>query len=404
MTTTIWRNANVATFCGDTPYGWLPGATIVTRGNEVIWLGADRDLPATLVGESANEHHLGGACVTPGLIDCHTHLVYAGNRAREFELRLQGATYEEIARAGGGIRSTAATREASDDQLLSLAVARAKALMREGVTAVEIKSGYGLSEVDEARCLRMARRVGEALPLTVRTTFLGAHAIPPEFDQRADDYVAAVCDWMPRLHAEGLIDAVDAFCERIGFTVAQTRQVFERARSLGLPVKLHAEQLSDQHGAALAAEFAALSCDHLEYVGSDGIAAMASAGTVAVLLPGAYYFCARHSCRRLRRCARRACPLRWRPTTIRFVAHPVAAPDDEHGMHAVPHDAGRSVARVHRQRGAGTGLTARVRSAGRWCAPTLPCGTRSIRVTWSIASAIIHCNNWIQGGQRVAID
>ena len=291
MTTTIWRNANVATFCGDTPYGWLPGTTIVTRGNEVIWLGADRDLPATLVGESANEHDLGGACVTPGLIDCHTHLVYAGNRAREFELRLQGATYEEIARAGGGIRSTvAATREASDDQLLSLAVARAKALMREGVTAVEIKSGYGLSEVDEARCLRVARRVGEALPLTVRTTFLGAHAIPPEFDQRADDYVAAVCDWMPRLHAEGLIDAVDAFCERIGFTVAQTRQVFERARSLGLPVKLHAEQLSDQHGAALAAEFAALSCDHLEYVGSDGIAAMASAGTVAVLLPGAYYF------------------------------------------------------------------------------------------------------------------
>ncbi|HQA35320.1 MAG TPA: imidazolonepropionase, partial [Casimicrobium huifangae] len=291
MTTTIWRNANVATFCGDKPYGWLPGTTIVTRGNEVIWLGADRDLPATLVGESANEHDLGGACVTPGLIDCHTHLVYAGNRAREFELRLQGATYEEIARAGGGIRSTvAATREASDDQLLSLAVARAKALMREGVTAVEIKSGYGLSEVDEARCLRVARRVGEALPLTVRTTFLGAHAIPPEFDQRADDYVAAVCDWMPRLHAEGLIDAVDAFCERIGFSAAQTRQVFERARSLGLPVKLHAEQLSDQHGAALAAEFAALSCDHLEYVGSDGIAAMASAGTVAVLLPGAYYF------------------------------------------------------------------------------------------------------------------
>ena len=291
MTTTIWRNANVATFCGDTPYGWLPGTTIVTRGAEVIWLGADRDLPATLGGESANEHDLGGACVTPGLIDCHTHLVYAGNRAREFELRLQGATYEEIARAGGGIRSTvAATRDASDDQLLSLAVARATALMREGVTAVEIKSGYGLSEVDEARCLRVARRVGEALPLTVRTTFLGAHAIPPEFDQRADDYVAAVCDWMPRLHAEGLIDAVDAFCERIGFTVAQTRQVFERARSLGLPVKLHAEQLSDQHGAALAAEFAALSCDHLEYVGSDGIAAMASAGTVAVLLPGAYYF------------------------------------------------------------------------------------------------------------------
>ncbi len=284
-----WRNANVATFAGAAPYGWLADASIVTDGDHVVWIGPDRELPREFA--AAIEHDVGGACVTPGLIDCHTHLVYAGNRAREFELRLTGATYEEIARAGGGIRSTvAATRAASDDQLLALAVARARALMREGVTAVEIKSGYGLRESDEARSLRVARGVGEALPLTVRTTFLGAHAIAPEFDGRADDYVDAVCDWMPRLHAEGLIDAVDAFCERIGFSVAQTRRVFERARALGLPVKLHAEQLSDQHGAALAAEFAALSCDHLEYLGADGIAAMAKAGTVAVLLPGAYYF------------------------------------------------------------------------------------------------------------------
>jgi len=285
----VWRNANIATFSGQAAYGWIEGASIVTRGDAVEWVGTDRDLPAAFA--SARSHDLGGACVTPGLIDCHTHLVYAGNRAREFELRLTGATYEEIARAGGGIRSTvAATRAASEGELRVLAQQRARALQREGVTTIEIKSGYGLSEADEARSLRVARSVGRTLPLTVRTTFLGAHAIPPEFEGRADDYVDAVCEWMPRLHGEGLIDAVDAFCERIGFTIAQTRRVFECARALGLPVKLHAEQLSDQHGAALAAEFAALSCDHLEYLGADGIAAMAAAGSVAVLLPGAYYF------------------------------------------------------------------------------------------------------------------
>ena len=204
---------------------------------------------------------------------------------------MQGATYEEISRAGGGIRSTvAATRAASDDELFTLALPRARALMSEGVTACEVKSGYGLSEEDEARSLRVARRLAQELPLTVRTTFLGAHAVPPEFDGHADDYVSAVCDWMPRLHAEGLVDAVDAFCERIGFTTAQTRRVFDAAKALGLQVKLHAEQLSDQHGAALAAEFNALSCDHLEHVSDAGINAMAASGTVAVLLPGAYYF------------------------------------------------------------------------------------------------------------------
>jgi imidazolonepropionase len=288
---TLWRNIRLSTFCGDLPWGWVEDGAIITQGDRVLWVGAIDDLPAEQFAALRAEHNLDGACVTPGLIDCHTHLVYAGHRAREFELRLQGATYEEIARAGGGIRATvAATRAASDEQLLALAVARARALMSEGVTALEVKSGYGLSEAEEARALGVARRLAQMLPLTVRTTFLGAHAVPPEFEGRADDYVQAVCDWMPRLHADGLIDAVDAFCERIGFTSAQTRRVFTAARALGLPVKLHAEQLSDQNGAALAAEFNALSCDHLEYVSDAGIAAMAASGTVAVLLPGAFYF------------------------------------------------------------------------------------------------------------------
>jgi imidazolonepropionase len=287
----LFRNARIATFCGSDPWGWMEQGAIVTQGDTVRWVGALRDLPAECAATISEEHNLNGACVTPGLIDCHTHLVYAGSRAREFELRLQGATYEEISRAGGGIRSTvAATRAASEDELLALALPRARALMSEGVTTIEVKSGYGLSEADEARCLRVARRLAVELPLTVRTTFLGAHAVPPEFDGRADDYINAVCDWMPRLHAAGLVDAVDAFCERIGFSAAQTRRVFEAAKALRLPVKLHAEQLSDQHGAALAAEFNALSCDHLEYVSEAGIQAMAAAGTVAVLLPGAYYF------------------------------------------------------------------------------------------------------------------
>ena len=286
-----FHNARIASFHGNAPWGWIEQGTIVTQSDAVRWVGASHELPTEFKTTIDEDHDLSGACVTPGLIDCHTHLVYAGNRAREFELRLQGATYEEISRAGGGIRSTvAATRAASDDELFTLALPRARALMSEGVTACEVKSGYGLSEEDEARSLRVARRLAQELPLTVRTTFLGAHAVPPEFDGHADDYVSAVCDWMPRLHAEGLVDAVDAFCERIGFTTAQTRRVFDAAKALGLQVKLHAEQLSDQHGAALAAEFNALSCDHLEHVSDAGINAMAASGTVAVLLPGAYYF------------------------------------------------------------------------------------------------------------------
>ncbi len=215
----------------------------------------------------------------------------AATARREFELRLEGASYEDISRAGGGIRSTvAATRAADDQTLFELARQRASVLMAEGVTTLEVKSGYGLSAMHEARCLRLARRLGRALPLTVRTTCLAAHALPPEFEGRPDAYIDAVCTWLPALHAEGLVDAVDAFCERIGFTPAQTRRVFEAARSLKLPVKLHAEQLSDQGGAQLAAEFAALSCDHLEFLSAAGVKAMAGAGTVAVLLPGAFYF------------------------------------------------------------------------------------------------------------------
>jgi len=234
---------------------------------------------------------LGGALVTPGLVDCHTHLVYGGQRAREFELRLQGASYEDIARAGGGIRSTVtATRAASDAQLLASARRRAQTLLAEGVTSIEIKSGYGLSLADERRCLTVARALGRDLPLSVCTSYLAAHALPPEFDGRPDAYIDAVCAWMPTLQAEGLIDAVDAFCENIGFSPAQTRRVFETARKLGLPVKLHAEQLSDQGGAALAAQFGALSCDHLEWLSENGVQAMRASGTVAVLLPGAYYF------------------------------------------------------------------------------------------------------------------
>ena len=289
MTRTLWRNANLATLCGAAGWGWTPRGAIVTHGDRIEWVGADGALPAGTNVDA--EHDLGGALVTPGLVDCHTHLVYGGQRADEFEARLQGASYEQIARAGGGIRSTvAATRAANDAALFATARARALALLAEGVTTIEVKSGYGLTLHDEARCLAVARRLGAELPLTVRATFLGAHALPPEFEGRADAYIDAVCAWLPELHARGLVDAVDAFCEKVGFTPAQTRRVFDAAQRLGLPVKLHAEQLSDQGGAALAAGYGALSCDHLEYLSDAGIAAMARAGSVAVLLPGAFYF------------------------------------------------------------------------------------------------------------------
>ena len=289
MGLTLWRNARLATLEGDLPWGLVERGVMITEGGTLIWVGAEADRPPGLPVEA--DHDLAGALVTPGLVDCHTHLVYGGHRAREFELRLEGASYEEIARAGGGILSTvAATRAASDHALFEAARSRALTLMAEGVTTLEVKSGYGLASEHEARMLRTARRLGAELPLTVRTSYLAAHALPPEFDGRADDYIGAACDWLTSLNAEGLVDAVDAFCDDIGFSPAQTRRLFDAARAIGLPVRLHAEQLSDQGGAQLAAEFGALSCDHLEHLSDAGVAAMARAGTVAVLLPGAYYF------------------------------------------------------------------------------------------------------------------
>ncbi len=269
-------------------YGEVRDGAIGIKDGRIAWLGKQADAP-----RGARIEHDGGGCwLTPGLIDCHTHIVHAGNRSGEFEARLNGATYEDIARVGGGIMSTVrATREASEDELLRQSLPRVASLLAEGVTTIEIKSGYGLTTESEAKMLRVARRVAEVLPVRVATTFLGAHALPPEFAGRADDYIDEICERMlPALAADGLADAVDAFCERIGFSHAQTGRVFSAAKKLGLPVKLHAEQLSDQDGAALVARFGGLSADHLEHLTQAGIEAMAAAGTVAVLLPGAYYF------------------------------------------------------------------------------------------------------------------
>ncbi len=289
MGLTLWRNARLATLAGPDPWGLIDKGAILAAGERLHWVGREIDLEGGLDVEY--EYDLGGPLVTPGLVDAHTHLVYAGQRAGEFELRLQGCTYEQIASAGGGIRSTvAATRAASDEMLFAGSAARLDQMRAEGVTTVEIKSGYGLALEHERRCLQVARRLGSGRGVSVITTCLSAHALPPEFAGRADDYIDAVCQWLPQLHREGLVDAVDVYCERIAFTREQTSRVFERARRLGLPVKVHAEQFSDSGGAALAAGYRALSCDHLEYLSEDGVAAMAAGGSVAVLLPGALYF------------------------------------------------------------------------------------------------------------------
>ena len=285
---TLWTDARLATLTGD-GLGVVERGCVAATDGAIVYAGPVADAPAF---DAVDTVGCEGRWITPGLIDCHTHLIHGGDRAHEFELRLAGASYEEIARAGGGIVSTMrATRAADQAALVASALPRLDALIAEGVTTVEVKSGYGLSTEHEAKMLRAARALGHQRAVRVATTFLGAHALPPEYANDADGYIDLVCDEMlPAIAAEGLADAIDAFCEGIGFTPDQTERVFEAAVAHGLPVKLHAEQLSNQHGAALAARYGALSADHLEYLDDAGVAAMAAAGTVATLLPGAYYF------------------------------------------------------------------------------------------------------------------
>ncbi len=284
-------HARMATLAGDDGYGLIEDGAIAWREGRIAWLGSTAKLPRAFDALRATALDAHGALLTPGLIDAHTHLVFAGERAHEFEQRLEGIGYEAIARAGGGILATVrATRAADEASLLTASLPRALALLADGVTTLEIKSGYALDSEGEASMLRVARRIGSELGIDVRTTLLGLHALPPEFSDQRADYVREVCtQWLPRLHAEGLVDAVDAFCEGIGFSATETRQMFGAARALGLPVKLHADQLSNLHGAALAAEFGALSADHLECTDARGVAALAAAGTVAMLLPGSFY-------------------------------------------------------------------------------------------------------------------
>jgi len=283
---TLWRNAHVAT-CDDSMTVFEHGA-ILTRGAQIEWVGDESAMPKF---GPAEVRDLGGAWVTPGLIDCHTHLVFAGTRATEYAERLKGRSYAEIARAGGGILSTMrAVRGASEQELFDESVPRLQSLLAEGVTTIEIKSGYGLTLADEGKMLRVARSLQRSFPVTVKTTLLAAHSLPPEFAGRADDYIQSICEeWLPTLHAEGLVDAVDVFCESIGFNVAQSERLFDAAAELGLPVKMHAEQLSNSGGSQMAARHRALSCDHLEFSTPADAAAMSAAGTVAVLLPVAFY-------------------------------------------------------------------------------------------------------------------
>jgi len=284
----VWLDARLATLDSDRPgLGVVEGGAVAVRDGRIAFVGHADDLPA---GWDAEERiRLDGRLVTPGLVDCHTHLVHAGSRAREFEMRLAGASYQEIAKAGGGIVATvSATRNASEDDLVAASLPRLDRLIGEGATTIEVKSGYGLDQPSEARMLRAARRLGGERRVRIVTTYLGAHALPAEYSDK-DAYVAAVCAAIPALAREGLADAVDAFCEGIAFSPAQVRRVFDAAAAARLPVKLHADQLSNLSGARLAAQYGALSADHLEYTDEDGAAALAQSGTVAVLLPGAFY-------------------------------------------------------------------------------------------------------------------
>lgn len=285
---TLWQHCHVATMAQG-KYSIIEDAALVTAGSLIEWIGPRSEVPTA---DYAQVHDLHGAWVTPGLIDCHTHAVFGGNRSGEFEQRLEGVSYADIAAKGGGIASTVrATRAATEDELFASAHKRLRSLLRDGVTTVEIKSGYGLDLANERKMLRVARRLGEALPVSVRATCLAAHALPPEYKDRADDYIEHICNEMlPALAAQGLVDAVDAFCEYLAFSTEQVERVFKVARQLGLPVKLHAEQLSSLHGSSLAARYHALSADHLEFMTEEDAIAMAAAGTVAVLLPGAFYF------------------------------------------------------------------------------------------------------------------
>ena len=286
----LWRNARLATMA-EAGLGIVEKGAIAARDGVIVYAGPEADMPSAL-SQGAEVTDCEGRWITPGLIDCHTHLVHAGNRANEFEMRLAGATYEEVARAGGGIVSSVKSlRAASEDELVAQTLPRLDALMAEGVTTVEVKSGYGLDLENETKSLRAARRLDKERPVTVRTTFLGAHALPPEAKGDKDVFVDLVANTiLPAIAVEGLADAVDGFCEGIAFSPEQIARVFDKARALGLPVKLHADQLSNLHGAELAARYGALSADHLEYTDDAGAVAMAKAGTVATILPGAYYF------------------------------------------------------------------------------------------------------------------
>ncbi|MBT5430283.1 MAG: imidazolonepropionase [Rhodospirillaceae bacterium] len=293
LCSSVWINAKLITMDDNNqPYGLISDGAIGVKDSKISWLGTMTNLPDTVIESSDDVIDCGGSLITPGLIDCHTHLIFGGNRISEFEKRLKGMSYEEISREGGGIRATVdATRAASEEDLFESASVRLQKLLDEGITTIEIKSGYGLDLENEIKMLRVARRLGEEFPIRVQTTFLGAHSLPSEHSGNSARYIDLVCkEMMPEIAENALADAVDIFCEGIAFNLDETRRVFEAATELGLPVKIHAEQLSNQGGTKLACEFGALSADHLEYLDEEGIKSMARSGTVAVLLPGAFYF------------------------------------------------------------------------------------------------------------------